>query len=60
MADEARAQRADYNLKKELLRFADHMASYGRDVHQPYPNSSHRGARLVKQLCKRPDAEKRR
>src|SRR5712691_5898760 len=55
--DEARAQRAERNRKKELRRLADKISTYGRNVHQRYPTGdvvvSERD--LAEQLRKRPD-----
>ena len=56
--DEARAQRAERNRKKELRRLADKISTYGRNVHQRFPTgdvvvSEHD---LAEQLRKRRDA----
>jgi hypothetical protein len=55
--DEARAQRAERNRKKEL-RIADKISTYGRNVRQRYPTGdvvvSERD--LAEQLRKRPDS----
>jgi len=55
--DEARAQRAQRNRKKEIRALADKISSYGRRVHQHYPTGdvvvSERD--LAEQLRKRPD-----
>ena len=56
-SDEARAQRAERNRKKELRRLADDISTYGRKVHQRYPTGdvvvSERD--LAERLRKRPD-----
>jgi hypothetical protein len=56
--DEARAQRAEHNRKKELRRLADQISTYGRNVHQRYPTGdvvvSERD--LAEQFRERPDA----
>ena len=56
--DEARAQRAQRNRKKEVRAIADKISSYGYKVHQRYPTGdvvvSERD--LADQLRKRPDS----
>jgi hypothetical protein len=55
--DEARAQRAERNRKKELRTLADTIARYGRKVHQRYPTGDVVVSEwdLAEQLRKRPD-----
>src|SRR5713101_313584 len=55
--DEARAQRAQRNRKKEIRALADKISSYGRRVHQRYPTGDVVVSEddLAEQLRKRPD-----
>jgi hypothetical protein len=56
--DEARADRAEHNRKKELRRLADQISTYGRNIHQRYPSGDVVVSvpDLAEQLGKRPEA----
>jgi hypothetical protein len=56
--EQAKAQRAERNRKKELRTLADRISTYGRNVHQRYPTGDVVVSEcdLAEQLRKRPDA----
>src|ERR1700736_4813195 len=56
--DEARGQRAQRKMKKELRALADRISAYGRNVHQRYPTGDVVVCErvLAEQLGKRPDS----